>query len=423
MSKLEAQMKRYALLLGALILAASAAAQRHEVLVPDVRTLRVEVEGRDAVMPVVTLGSAERLRVSFDDMTHVYRRHTYHVEHLAWDFSPSTELLESDYVQTTRDEGVIDDYDESMNTTVDYTHYRLTLPNADCRPLLSGNYRLTISREDDDGEPQEVARIYFAMVDTKATVTLSPTTDTDIDRNASHQQVDMEVNLGGLSLRDASEDVRVVVMQNHRWDNAVQAPAPTHVNGSWLVWDHCRALIFPAGNEYRAFEMLSTDAPGMHMDGVHWIAPFYHATLQEDAPRRNYLLVADRNGESVIRNWEDADADTQSDYAMVHFTLAMDELPSGTLFLNGQWTHDRFTPELALRYDVAAQAYVADVLMKTGYYSYQYLCVDETGRGSTAAVEGDFFQTENEYTALVYYHKTGDRYWQLVATTSPSYKP
>lgn len=416
-------MKHWLFLLFIVLQAAPLSAQRNEILVDNIRTLRVEADGTKSLMPMLRLNSSDALHISFDDMTHVYTRYSYRIEHLDCDFKPSSELLETDYVRSTQDEILIEDYTESMNTTINYTHYAFTIPNADCRPLLSGNYRLTVSAENENDELQPVLRVYFSVLEEKASVALLPTTNTDIDYNAQHQQIGIDVNLQSLPLHDAAKDVCVYVLQNNRWDNAVKAPSPTYVNDRRLVWSHSKPLIFSAGNEYRAFEMLSTTAPGMHIDGVHWIEPFYHATITTDLPRRNYLYEHDRNGESVIRNWENSDDATESDYVMTHFTLSMDEKTDYNVYLNGQWTDNRFLPQYKMSYNTDLHAYTADVLLKTGYYSYQYLCVDRDGIGHTAPIEGDYFQTENVYTALVYYRRPGDRYWQLVATTSPSYKP
>ena len=85
-------------------------------------------------------------------MSHEYRRFTYKVEHVDADFKPEEGLFESDYVQAVGEDEVITDYAQSMNTSVLYTHYSFTLPNAQVRPLLSGNYRLTVFGEDEEGD-------------------------------------------------------------------------------------------------------------------------------------------------------------------------------------------------------------------------------------------------------------------------------
>ena len=62
--------------------------------------------------------------------------------------------------------------------------------------------------------------------------------------------------------------------------------------------------------------------------------------------------------------------------------------------------------------------------MKCGYYNYLYLCADKSDPqvGSTMPIEGNYFQTENEYDIWVYYRPTGSRYWQLVGCITPKYK-
>lgn len=402
------------------------AAQRSQTFTDDIRTFRVEVEGQTCKLPVITMGTGERLLFSFDDMTHEYRRFTYRVEHCGWDWRPTEDLFESEYLASATGEEVIEGYEQSMNTSVLYTHYSFVLPNRRVRPLLSGNYRVTVSVEDDDGEPRPVLIGFFSMAEQAVGISAEVTTNTDIDWNDAHQQLSMSVSWGGLSMYDARAQLKAVVLQNGRWDNARKAPRPTSVTGTALLWEHQRDLIFPAGNEYRKFEMLSTRYPGMGLERTAWYAPYYHAELFPATPRRNYLYDEDRNGRCVIRNDEGMgrSAETGSDYLLTHFRLETDPLPDAAVYLNGDWTHDLLTPEYRMEYDEAERAYEATLLLKEGYYSYQYLVARDADpqTGLTGPVEGDFFQTENEYDILVYYRGAADRYDRLVGHRSLSFR-
>ncbi len=392
---------------------------------PNIHTLRLCIDNNADRLPVLQKGQNETLTVSFDDMTHEYRRYTYRIEHCDAEGNPSDELFESDYVRSTADEVVIDNYETSQNTTQLYTHYSLSLPNSQMRPLLSGNYCLTVSTENEDGDPVVVIKTYFAVVDTQVSIRPTCSTDTEVDWNNAHQQLSLSVDMNGLTVRDARTEVKTVVMQNRRLDNAKVNPPYTSQNGTALLWEHSRDLIFTAGNEYRKMEILSTRYPGMHGEGVRWIAPLYHYTLFTDYPRRNYLYDEDRNGLSVVR-WEgNGDADTEADYVMTHFRLEMPQLAANEhLYVSGQWTNTGFVPEYEMAYNEGEQAYTADVLMKCGYYNYMYLRTTDAAptTGSTQPVEGDFYQTENEYDILVYYRPTGSRYWQLVGCVTPKYR-
>jgi hypothetical protein len=50
-------------------------------------------------------------------------------------------------------------------------------------------------------------------------------------------------------------------------------------------------------------------------------------------------------------------------------------------------------------------------LVKQGFTNYKYTIADERGViDHENAIDGNFYQTENEYTALVYYRENIDRY-------------
>jgi hypothetical protein len=44
-------------------------------------------------------------------------------------------------------------------------------------------------------------------------------------------------------------------------------------------------------------------------------------------------------------------------------------------------------------------------LVKQGFTNYKYTIADERGVIDENAIDGNFYQTENEYTALVYYRE------------------
>ena len=391
----------------------------------NLRTLRMTVDGDASRFPVLKLNSNEKLEVSFDDLTHEYQRYTYKIEHCDVEGNPTTELFESDYVRTTDDQVVITNYEPSENTTVQYTHYAFSIPNTNMRPLISGNYRLTVSTENEEDEEVVVLQTYFAVVDTKVGIYPSATTNTEVDWNDTHQQIELKVDCSNLVVRDAQSEIKTLVMQNRRFDNMAKDVPFTAQNGNVLLWDHSRGLIFDAGNEYRKMEILSTRYPGMHGESVRWFDPYYHYTLQTDYPRRNYLYDEDRNGQSVVRYEGAGDADTQADYVMTHFVLDSPQLPEGKeVYVSGQWTSLGVAPQYKMHYNHADACYEANILMKCGYYNYLYLCASKSNPqvGSTMPIEGNYFQTENEYDILVYYRPTGSRYWQLVGCVTPKYK-
>ena len=94
----------------------------------------------------------------------------------------------------------------------------------------------------------------------------------------------------------------------------------------------------------------------------------------------------------------------------------------GDVYVNGDWTYDRFLPQYKLIYDDQSKSYKAVIPLKLGYYSYQYVLVDENGNAEIAPTEGNYYQTENSYQALVYYREQGGRTDKLVGYTAVKFK-
>lgn len=374
-----------------------------------INTLRMIVAGDWERPPVVEMTSDETIAFSFDEMSHQYRRFTYRIQHCNALWEPS-DILESDYLDGFNDQP-IDDWENSLNTTFDYTHYRLTIPNDEVKLKLSGNYRLSIC---EDG--REVAYFKFCLSEGMPLLSASVTDNTDIDTRESHQQVGLEVNYSSLRVRDHTKDLYTVVMQNGRTDNAVLNPAPTYNAGNKLTYEHCRELIFPAGNEFRRFEIVNMYDYFMNVDRIAFHDPFYHATLMQDTRRHAYKFDHDHNGRYLIRYNQASDNDTEADYLFVHFNLASERLTGGRMYVYGHFSGGNLTTKYEMEYNPQERAYQASILLKQGAYDYQYLWVpDGETAGETKHAEGDWYETGNEYLILLYYRERGSRYDRLVS--------
>lgn len=389
-------------------------AQRHEIFSDNIKSLQVVCGGKWLALPVMELNSMDEgnvMNISFDDLTHVYRRYTYSIEHCEADWTPSEGLFQSDYIEGFQSDNIIDNVEESINTNVLYTHYSLSLPNDRCRLKLSGNYKLTVT---DDESGAKVLTACFMVTESAAVVGMEVTTNTDIDTNKSHQQVGVTVGYGSLRVTDPSSQIKTVVMQNRRWDNAKINVRPQYITVDGLQWTHCRELIFDAGNEYHKFETLATSHATMGVDRISWDGDNYHAWLYEDAPRPNYLYDEDADGAFYIRNSDNQENGRASEYMYVHFTLNCPRPVSGDVYLNGDWTRDMFVPEYKMKYNAEKARYEASVMLKQGYYSYQYLMLTSDGSTAVMPTEGSYFETENRYAALVYFRGQGERTDRLI---------
>lgn len=403
-------MKKYLSILLISLFAVTSRAQRHEIFSPRIASLQVTADDNWTGLPITDMDG--RIHINFDDLTHEYTRYTYRIEHCEADWTPSEELFTSDYLQGFADGDVIEYCIESLNTYQLYTHYSLTIPNERCRLKMSGNYRLTVIDENNDETP--VMTVCFMLVEPKMGVSLNYTTNTDVDINNSHQQVEMNLLYGELNVTNPTEQIKTVVMQNGRWDNARLNARPQYVMADGLRWQHCRDFIFQAGNEYHKFEMLDLTHPTMGIDHISWDGEMYHVFPFINEPRRHYIYDEDANGAFIIRNSDNYEIENTCDYAWVHFQLNCPNPVKGDVYLNGAWTHDWFLPEYKMEYNEEMKCYEGAVKLKQGYYNFQYLLMNPDGTITTMPTEGDFYQTENSYQALIYYKGTGERTDRLV---------
>jgi hypothetical protein len=396
----------------ALLLLPLTIAAKSKVLDPQIKSLQVVVN-QDWLSPaVMRLRTDDVLHVSFDELSHEYHRYTYRVEHCEADWTPSTSLFESDWLEGFNG-NPIDDYDPSVNTTVAYTHYQFQIPNDRMRLRLSGNYRIHIY--DNEGDEREVITADFCVTEQSMPLAFSLTTNTDIDTNVSHQQVSLALNFGVERVTDPANQLRVVVMQNGREDNMKVNPKPTILNSNGAEWKHSRELIFDAGNEYRKYEVLDVSHPTMGIDHIHWNGEAYEVYPFIDEPRPHYLYDEDANGSFFIRNSDNWQIETTCEYVWVVYRMKCPELLAGKMMIDGWWATDANPETYEMTYDANAGMYTARILQKQGYYSYQYLWQKPDGSKQYAPSEGSFYQTENRYQVLVYYRGINDNYWRLTA--------
>ena len=377
----------------------------NKIYSPTVKTLTTIVNDDWQNRPVMELNSDDRLTVGFDELSHDARRYICHLTRCEADWTEAADVFESDWLEGFNDYP-LEDYQNSLNTTVNYTHYEFQIPNERCRLLMSGNYRLSVYDEDNGNE--KVLDAEFYVVEPVVNIGMGMSTNTDIDFNKSHQQIAMTLEYKDLRVTRPDEEIYTVVMQNWNEQTARVNTRPSYTYQQGLRWEHQRELIFDAGNEYHKFEVLDVSHPTMGIDRISWDGKRYDAYPFPTTVRRNYLTDKSANGAFRIRNSYYSEDAYTCDYVWVNYTL---EAPyCGDVFLQGQWTNDADDTACQMRYDADNNCYRAQIMQKQGYYSYQY--VNKQGTG--APTEGNFFQTRNKYQALVYYKGMGDRTWRLV---------
>lgn len=406
----------YALALAAASVTAAASAAtyrpddtRTAIFSPDYRTLTVEIEGNRLAPPILVNGVDDRLVIGFDGMGDDREYLRYSIYHCDSDWKLS-DLVDSE-VFDGFNYADVEDYAFSRGTITHYTHYTITLPNETFGFRLSGNYIARVYPENDPDDVLLQAR--FMVSEGAVSVSGGVSSRTDIDYNGAHQQVAVSVDLREYPVRDPYNDITLKITQNGRRDNIVALGHPTRVTGKTLSYEHDPKLIFRAGNKYRRMEAVSTSYPGMGVDQITFEEPYYHMWLATDHPRvgEPYRFDQTQHGRFFVREYNSTSSDTEADYVPVHFALDMLQIPDAEIYLDGDFTHRVFDRDSRMDYNHSAGRYEKVMMLKQGAYNYQYV-VDPP----VFNVEGDFYQTVNEYTVLVYYRAPGERYDRLIGS-------
>ena len=152
----------------------------------------------------------------------------------------------------------------------------------------------------------------------------------------------------------------------------------------------------------------------MGLDKISWDGDDYQVYPYTAEPRPHYIYDEDADGAFFVRNSDNQQNNTISEYVWVNYELKCPQPLKGNVFINGDFTLDRLDSSCLMDYDSEKQSYIASIFQKQGYYNYQFVC-DNTEPAANLPSEGNFFQTENTYDALVYYKSPSDRTYRLVA--------
>lgn len=388
-----------------------------EAISDEIHSIQVLKNGDWNSYPIITLNSSDQIHFSFDKVSdELLSRLRYKLIYCNADWTENSNLLEMDFLQGFND-NPIEDYATSFNTTVSYTNYAVRIPNEEVSLKLSGNYAIVVYDED-MGEDEVLLTACFSVLDKQVTLAPQVSTITDIDANDKHHQLSFDLKYN-FPIRDVKNDLKVFVRQNNRLDNERRNVQPTYTMPSQLKYAHNKDLIFEAGNEYHRFDVSSHRSNGMNVAHIEYKRPYYHMFLSLDKVHFNgsYSYDQDQNGRVIYRNLDSDNVDTEGDYFYVHFILQADMPFQDDVYLNGAFTNNEFSEKYKMHYDVERKEYQQTLLLKQGIYNYQYL-VDKRTHFSTEEIDGNFYETENEYSIYVYYRPPGQRYDSMIGFTS-----
>ncbi|MDX1828580.1 MAG: DUF5103 domain-containing protein [Lutibacter sp.] len=382
---------------------------QNQTLEPNyIKTVILRSNNTNNYAPIIKLG--DKFELSFDDSNADETEYYYKIEHCTfnWDIS---NLNSSEYIDGFNEDR-IRDYQNSFNTLQPYTHYQVSFPNENTQIKISGNYLISVLNEDDE----VIFQRKFLVYQPKVTVGVSIHKSRDVATIETKQSVEFIINHPNLVINNASEEIKPIILQNDNWQFTINNLKPQFYRGTQLLYKYNAKTSFWAGNEFLYFDNKSIRNSSLHIVKSELGKQLYHTYLYPNEPRSNepYTLYPDINGNFIIRTLDGENPNTDADYSWVHFTLKMPKLLNESVYVNGSFNNWKLNDTNRLFYNEKLGQYEASILLKQGFYNYDFVTVNKNKNISNHEISGSHYQTENNYTVLVYYKKFGSRYTQII---------
>ena len=385
---------------------------------PSIKTALLHIDGLLTSQPILQLNQPIQMRLSFDDIAEEVVDYYYTIIQCNFDWTPNTNMQEMEYIEGFSGER-IRDYEFSYNTMVDYVHYELRLPNEDFSWTKSGNYLLVVYENEDISNVVFTKR--FMVTEQNMQISHKISQPLSFGKTRTSQEIDFTVNYEGIRVNNPQVEIKVALLQNGRWDNAITDLKPLFVRSEELVYDFQNEVMFNAGKEFRHLNLQTLRYRTDKMERI--IEDKIDGNIVKlflESPRAGvpYIFENDLNGKYLVNNEHEDEPETEADYVSTYFFLRKPvEIYGGDVYVWGGLTDFQILPEYKMTYRPEENAYVAKLFLKQGFYNYQYAFVKNEGpkKVDLEEIEGSWFETENDYFILVYYRPFGTRYDQLVA--------
>ncbi|MEO8769166.1 MAG: DUF5103 domain-containing protein [Ferruginibacter sp.] len=386
---------------------------------PYIQTAQLFMSGSQQALPVYNLISGGQLELEFDDMEGSVK--SYYYSFVLCDYNwNQLDLSPFDYTKGFT-QNRITTYRYSSIALTRYTHYQAFLPDKNSVPTRSGNYLLKVYLDGDTSKL--VFTKQMLVLEQKAAVSASVVQPFTPDKYNTYQKIRFTANVKGLNSFSAAQQVKVVILQNNRWDISQRDIAPTFVRGDVLDYSAESIALFPAGKEWRWLDMRSFSLQGDRVENTIYGKNSTEVFVKTDIDRTGmrYIYFPDLDGMYNIGTFDNINPYWQADYATVHFSYAK---PDGTqytnqdLYIAGFFTGYKIEDKWKMTYNPETLKYECSAYMKQGYYNYTYIAVNKDDPTKKTELEGNAWETENSYTILVYYKAFSDRSDQLIGVSS-----
>ena len=369
------------------------------------------VQNNQNIIPLIQLGDSFQLQ--FDDLFGNEANYYYVIQHCDYDWKPS-QLSKGEYLQGF-DNQRIRTYENSFNTLQLYSHYTLSIPNPQTQGLIvTGNYIIKILNED---QTVVFSRKFIVFQD-EVSVPVQVKRSRTIENINEMQNLDFAVKSQTLQFQTPLTNVKVLLMKNGQISTGITNIRPQYTIGNDLIYKYNTETQFFGGNEYLYVETKDIRSPNSTISYVT-AGEIYVSNLYTNEARANkpYTYFPDIDGNFVVNLTNvTANVNLEADYTWVAFSLSAPAyFGKKDIYVSGMFNNYSLTPEFKMDYNADKALYEKSILIKQGFTNFCYTIADKNGRiDEKNAVDGNFYQTENNYFVVVYYRANNERYDRVI---------
>ena len=341
--------------------------------------------------------------LSFDHLTSVAQNFYLEIEHNDYRWNKS-KIRKNEFLNGY-DNVRIKNYQNSYNTIQEYINYQFNLSNNEFKIKKSGNYNIVVN----DNYGNLIFNEKLIITGKNSTGIIEITRTDNLNYTESSHQLKVTIPCDNCQINSNQYDYVMVIYKNNDLTNPLVLYKPDYSIAGNFIYDN---LIFDAGLEYLNFDnskILNSSSEIMEVK----INNNYETILYPDVLENKYSLEDDLNGN--FKTYSNTNNPrNESEYSLVHFKLSSKNLNINPLkndvFIVGDFNRHQIGDRFKLSFK--DKCLEKKILLKQGFYNYKYVINDSKNDIK------NFWQTENNYTAILYKKDRLDGYFKIISVAS-----
>lgn len=383
----------------------------------EAKTIQLYRGDDETSLPVIALGSSDRLNLEFDILSDDSRPLSIYFYHADKDWQ--RDLTPAEYLESFQRDDLLD-YTPSHQTEINFTHYRYSFPNQSIRFVVSGNYILRVTEQG-----REEAVLFeqpFFVTEQLSEVQLA--LDNVILSGYSSPGVQPFALFTPPSSTEANVfSYTVCFTQNGAFESSRCTDQPSLMKQPALEFYLRPSSVFPptSADYFLDLSLLQT---GNRIEIIDRVESPYRVVLEPDLARLGAsglgpVLNRQIAVSGVVRDAPEPDLSAQYVDVLFRFVPEGGRKYQTDVFVTGSFNQWSPGPESKLTWVPEEGRYEGSVVMKQGMYEYRYTT---NSSAVNARLRRGIPSTSTTYMAFVYYDDITLQTDRLIATGGSAWR-